>query len=95
VPGNVEGATARLEKAVAAEPRFALARAALGDAYWARYLATREPDWATRARAAAEEALRLDPEQPLVHLAPATIDEGTGRLEEARSGLEALLLGHP
>ena len=43
VPGNVEGAAARLEQAVAAEPRFALAWAALGDAYWARYLATDEP----------------------------------------------------
>jgi tetratricopeptide (TPR) repeat protein/TolB-like protein len=95
VPGNVEGATARLEKAVAAEPRFALARAALGDAYWARYRATHEPDWAARARGAAEEALRLDPEQPLVQLALATIDEGTGRLEEARSGLETLLRTHP
>ena len=95
VPGNVEGATARLEKAVAAEPRFALARAALGDAYWARYQATHEPDWATRARSAAEEALRLDPDQPLVQVSLATIDEGTGRLEEARSGLETLLLAHP
>jgi len=95
VPGNIEGATARLEKAVAAEPRFALARAALGDAYWARYRATLEPDWAARARGAAEEALRLDPEQPLVQLALATIDEGTGRLEEARSGLDTLLRAHP
>ena len=95
VPGNVEGATARLEKAVAAEPRFALARAALADAYWARYLATHEPDWATRARGASEEALRLDPDQPLVQLSLAAIDEGTGRLAEARSGLEALILAHP
>jgi eukaryotic-like serine/threonine-protein kinase len=95
VPGNVEGATARLEKAVAAEPRFALARAALGEAYWARYEATHERDWATRARSAAEGALRLDPDQPLVQLSLAAIDEGTGRLEEARSGLEALVLSHP
>jgi len=95
VPGNVEGAAARLEKAVAAEPRFALARAALGDAYWTRYLATHETEWASRARVAAEEALRLDPEQPLVQLSLAAIDEGTGRLEEARAGLEALVRAHP
>jgi tetratricopeptide (TPR) repeat protein len=95
VPGNVEGAVARLEKAVAAEPRFALAQAALGDACWERYRATHEAQWATRARGAVEEALRLDPDQPLVQLSLATIDEGTGRLEEARSGLEALILRHP
>ncbi len=95
VPGNVEGAVARLEKAVAADPRFALAHAALGDAYWERYRATHEPGWASRARGAVGEALRLDPAQPLVRLALATIDEGTGRLEEARSDLETLLLSQP
>jgi tetratricopeptide (TPR) repeat protein len=95
MPGNVEGATARLEKAVAREPRFALARAALAEAFWARYEATHAPEWAARARAAAEEALRLDPAQPLVRLSLAGIDEGTGRLEEARSELEALLQAQP
>ena len=95
VPGNVEGAIARLEKAIAAEPHFALAQAALGEAYWERYRATHEAQWATRARGAVEEALRLDPAQPLVRLSLATIDEGTGRLAEARSGLETLLLSQP
>jgi tetratricopeptide (TPR) repeat protein len=95
VPGNVEGAVTRLEKAVAAQPRFALAHAALGDAFWERYRATHEPASANRARHSVEEALRLDPAQPLVRLALATIDEGTGRLEEARSGLETLILAQP
>jgi tetratricopeptide (TPR) repeat protein len=95
VPGNVEGAVTRLEKAVAAEPRFALAHAALGDAFWERYRATHEPASANRARHSVEEALRLDPGQPLVRIALATINEGTGRLEEARSGLEPLILAQP
>jgi tetratricopeptide (TPR) repeat protein len=95
VPGNVEGAIARLEKAVDAEPRFALAHAALGDAYWERYRATHETTWASRARRSAAEALRLDPDQPLVRLSLAEIDEGTGRLEEARADLETLLRSQP
>jgi tetratricopeptide (TPR) repeat protein len=95
VPGNVDGAIARLEKAVAAEPGFALGQAALAEACWTRYRLTHEPDWAARARRSAEQALRLDPDQPLARLSLATIDEGTGRLEEARSGLEELVASRP
>jgi len=95
VPGNLERATERFEAAVASAPDFALAYAGLGQALWTRFSATREPDWADAARRAVEQAVRIDPADPLVRLSLARIDEGTGHLDRAREQLDQLLIAQP
>jgi tetratricopeptide (TPR) repeat protein len=95
VPGNLEGAVALFEKALARDPTFALAAAGLGEAQWGLYKRTHDPAYADRASAATRDALRLDPEQPLVWIALATIEAGTGRLAEAEQELRRAIAQQP
>ena len=84
VPGEPRAGHRPLrERPPARDPGLALAAAGLGEARWVLYKRTLDPGFADRAREATRNALRLDPEQPLVWIALATIEAGTGRLEEA------------
>jgi len=76
-----------LEGAVTRDPRFALAYAALGEAYWTRFEQTTDRIWTEKAREAAEQARRLDPDHPSIHYVLAVIDNGIGRSGEAMSAL--------
>jgi serine/threonine-protein kinase len=82
-PGSVARAIAHLETALAADPRFARAHAALGRALWMSYRETGDAAVTERARRATEEALRLDPGDAEVRSALADLHSGQGRLEEA------------
>ncbi len=68
---NLHTAQGFLEQAIAVDPAFALARAALSDvhgkAYWFRH--DPSPPRASRMRAEAEEARRLAPNLPEAHIA--------------------------
>jgi tetratricopeptide (TPR) repeat protein len=83
VPGNLDHAIALFQSAVRKGPRFARAHAGLGDAYWRKFRATNDPQWAAKAREAITEALRLDPDDPGVHYALAVLLRDTGRPREA------------
>jgi tetratricopeptide (TPR) repeat protein len=95
VPGNLDRAAEQLKRATAADPRFALAHAALGQVYWERFTLTKETSWTALARDATTEALRLDPEQPAVRKTLAKIYQGTGRREEALDELRRVLARKP
>jgi serine/threonine-protein kinase len=82
-PGSVARAIAHLETALAADPRFARAHAALGRALWMSYRETGDAAITERARQATEEALRLDPGDAEVRSALADLHSGQGRLEAA------------
>jgi tetratricopeptide (TPR) repeat protein len=84
-----------LDEAVAVDPAFALARAALADAYWTRYQQTRDSADAQRAIESAQQALELDSAQPQVWLSLARSHLGTGRFEEAEKDLERALALDP
>ena len=81
--GNLATAVARLERAIAADPRFARAHAALARASLARYDETHDTAWADRARDAAQEALRLEPRDVDVRRTLARTLASRGKLEEA------------
>ncbi len=79
------------EQAIARDGNFALAYAGLSEAYWATYQRTREPQQAEKAGEAARRALALDPTQPAVQLALATLWNRTGRLQEALAAVNRAL----
>ncbi len=95
VPGNLDRATQLLLSASKKDPKFALPHAALAELYWKRYEQTSEASWTAQARESALEALRLDPEQPLVRVALAVVYSGTGRKEEAIEELRRALALQP
>jgi serine/threonine-protein kinase len=95
VAGNIEQALTLFGKAIARDPRFALAHAGLGQAYWEKYRALKDVALAAAAKDATAEALRLEPEQPLVRYSLAVIYRGTGKVAEAREELERLLRAQP
>ena len=66
IPGNLQRAARFLNSAIERDPRFALAFARLGEAYWATYQATSDPKWAADAAIATSKALTLDQQQPEV-----------------------------
>jgi len=95
VSGNVAGAIEGLRLAIGRDPKFALAHAALGRAYWLRYLETKDASWTRLATDAVTEALRLDPAEPRTRLALATLYAGTGRTDAAVDELHKVLERQP
>ncbi len=95
VPGNVAHAIEGFQTAVEKDPRFALAHAGLGEAYWTQYQETKDEAAVTRARTAITEALRLDPEQPLTRFALARLYQGTGHPDQAAEELQRVLEMQP
>jgi tetratricopeptide (TPR) repeat protein len=81
-PGETEDrlvAAELFQKALAADPGFALAEAGLAQTYWKLYEDGRDPSWATRAEESARKALDLAPRLAEVHIALGTIQQGTGK----------------
>ena len=70
---------------------FALAWAALGEAYWARFEMTSGRDWTVLAREAAERARQLDPDHPSVHYVLAVVYHGSGESSRAMTELRRAL----
>ncbi len=88
---NVDVAVGLLERAVARDRRFALALAALGEAYWRRYEATAEESWARKAEETALAALEISPNRAEVHVALGMISLGTGKADRAAREFERAL----
>ncbi|HEX5734195.1 MAG TPA: tetratricopeptide repeat protein [Blastocatellia bacterium] len=83
VKENIDSAIQVFEEALRLDPDFALAQAGLGEAYWRKYLATRDAVWVERAIAAGDRALVLDPYQAQVHVSLGIVYHGTGKVERA------------
>jgi tetratricopeptide (TPR) repeat protein len=95
VSGNLARAVTAFEEAIDADPRFGVAYAALGEAFWMTYVASRDQAWVQRAIDAGTTALRLDPYRPDVRYAVAITLDGTGRLAEAVDELQQALALQP
>jgi tetratricopeptide (TPR) repeat protein len=94
-PESTDRAIAMLQEAIKKDPSFALAHAALGDAYWQKYQRGRTPDLVAKATAAVTEALRLDPDQAPVHYSLGNMYQQTGRYEEAAKALQRAIQIQP
>jgi serine/threonine-protein kinase len=95
VPANVDRAIGLFQSAVAKDAGFARAHGALGEAYRAKYLVSRDSDLLIAARDASIEALRLDPNDPAVRYSLAVIYRTIGRDDQAISELQALVAAYP
>ena len=84
-------ARALFARALALDPSFALAHAALADAQWETYGATSETVWADRAVESAQRALDLDGDLAEVHTALGVIHEGRGEYDRALAALARAL----
>lgn len=80
---NVERAIAALGAAIAADPRYALAHAAMAEAYWRKYETARDPSLIDRAVSHCEQALAIDSRLAPLHVTLAMLARGRGRYEEA------------
>jgi non-specific serine/threonine protein kinase len=81
---DAEFALQMFESAVAQDPAFALAHAAIANvcaSYY--YLYDREPTWIDRAQAACERAVALQPQIPEVQVAQGWIHYASGEVEQS------------
>jgi tetratricopeptide (TPR) repeat protein len=92
---NVQSAIDSFTRAVALDPNFALAHAALANAYWIQYGETRDKALTTQAINEAMKALSLDPDQPRVRISLAVIYAGTGQYQSAEIELRRVLALEP
>jgi serine/threonine-protein kinase len=95
VAGNLERAIALYERAVAREPGFAQAHAAIGRVSLALYTRSRSKNWLDRAQKETLEALRLAPESPDARYAVAVLYSETSQDRTAIDELKRLLERYP
>jgi serine/threonine-protein kinase len=82
-PDAVERAIQSFQRAVELDPRFALAHAGLGEAYWRKYGLTKDARWVEEARASCTTAVGFSDRLAPVYVTLGLIDAGTGRYDDA------------
>ncbi len=94
-PGSIDSAMTLFQRALALDARHALSHAGLGEAYWLKYEATREPGWVDQARGACRTAVALDANIAAPYICLGTVDLGTGEYEKAVADFEHALRTEP
>lgn len=92
---NVDRAIEAFEAATRADPRFALAHARLGEAYWRKYLTAQDVEWVDRAVEACNRAVALAADLGAAHETLGMIYTGMGRHEEAVAAFQRALAQDP
>ena len=87
-PENVETSISLFQRAIKEDPNYAQAQAALAQAYWYKYSATKDPQWAEAAKTAVKAARDLNSQLPEVQLAIADFNLRTGAYADAVSGFQ-------
>ncbi len=90
-PENLDSAVHVFQQALALDPKYALAYAGLGDAYWKKYESTKDTQWVESSRDGCQRALALNPNLAAVHICLGTLDSGTGQYEKASAKFERAL----
>jgi eukaryotic-like serine/threonine-protein kinase len=88
---NLESALSLLQKALEQDPGYALAYAALGEAYWRLYELQRRPELVALAQENCRKAIGLNDLLAPVHVTLGMIHRGTGKAEEALADLQRAL----
>jgi serine/threonine protein kinase/tetratricopeptide (TPR) repeat protein len=82
---NIDSAITVFGHALEKDPRYALAIAGLGEAFWQRYELDRENRWASQAKASCEKAIAMDANQAESHACLGMVYQGTGKYDDAVS----------
>jgi tetratricopeptide (TPR) repeat protein len=90
-PQNIEAAISLFKLALEKDPQYALAEAALGEAYWRKYSQTHDPQWAEEAQKRSTAAIKLNDKLAQVYITLGMIQAGTGRYGEASQNIEKAL----
>ncbi len=90
-PERLSAAIHSFERALEEDPDYALAEAALGEAWWRRYQPDRNREHAARALEHCIHALELDPKLPEAQITLGIIHRETGRPDLALADFERAL----
>lgn len=82
-PENIASAIQVLQSALRLDPKYALAYAALGDAYWLEYDQTKDRRWLAKAQSACESASAADAGSAAANMCLGIVAEKTGELDKA------------
>ncbi|MGH9660430.1 MAG: protein kinase domain-containing protein, partial [Bryobacteraceae bacterium] len=88
---NIDMAIGLLQRALERDSSYALAHAGLGEAYWRKYGATHENQWADLAKRHADRASQINAQSAPVHVTVGIVNRGTGRYKEAAASFERAL----
>jgi serine/threonine-protein kinase len=90
-PQSLDRAIALFKVATDSDPKFALAYAGLGEAYWRRYEDTKDPQWVQAAIAACDRASAIDRKLSPLQSTLGLIYHGTGKQQQAVDSFEQSL----
>jgi len=85
---DIDQAIQMFQQAKTLDPKYALAYAGLGEAYWRKYRDTRDTQWVAPARQNCQLALKLNNQLAPVYVTLGIIEEGAGRHAAALDALE-------
>lgn len=94
-PGSIDSAIMLFQRALTLDARHALSHAGLGEAYWLKYEATRDPGWVDKARVACGNAVMSDASVAGAYVCLGTVELGTGEYEKAIAAFERALRTEP
>ena len=89
--GDIDLAIRLFQQAIGRDSLFALAHAGLGEAYWQKYRATEEVQWADLAEQSSQEALALNAKLAPVYVTLGLIRQGQGQYAEALEAFQQAL----
>jgi serine/threonine-protein kinase len=91
-PGSLDSAQRHFERVLSHTPDNAAAVAGVSLVHSARYSSSRQDEtWLQRADAGAQQALRLNDQLALAHVATAAVREGQGRFDDAVAACDQAL----
>lgn len=82
-PESVDSAITVFSHALERDPKYALAYAGLGEAYWHKYEQTHDQSWVKKTADACTHAVSLQPALASGHTCLGVLDNGTGQYESA------------
>ncbi len=83
------------DQAIQKDPRYALAYAGLGEAYWRRWILTKENDDVQKAQEYCLMAVQIDKNLAPVHITLGIIHRGTGKYLESKNNFNSALALDP
>jgi serine/threonine protein kinase/tetratricopeptide (TPR) repeat protein len=95
VAQNIDTAITLFNRALEQDPKYALAEAGLGEAYWRDYEQTKDTQWAEEARKSSAAAIALNDKLAQVYVTMGMIHTGTGHFDEAVQNLQKALALDP